>query len=485
MTITSLLFQQKSLINGEWRGASDGAVQTVRSPIDLSQIGEIPALTADDVADAIAAAHAAFSLWAAETAKNRGKILRAWAQLMDDNRKTLADIMALESGKAIRECDGEISYAASFFDWFAEEGRRTYGDVIPTPDTSKRIITLKQPVGVVAAITPWNFPAAMITRKIAPAIAAGCTVVLKPAGQTPYTALALGVLAIEAGLPSGVLNIVTGASSVLGDALCQHPWVRVLTFTGSTRTGQTLYEKCGPTLKKLSLELGGNAPFIIFDDADIDAAITGLVASKFRNNGQTCVCANRVLVQREIYNAFLEKLTAAVRKLTVGDPRDEKTDIGPLINKEALEHMQELVTDAAAKGAKLIHGGVPDPAQKKFGGYFFTPTILSDVPKSCRCWQEEIFGPIISLTSFADEADAIALANDSPHGLASYFYTRDLSRATRVAEALEAGMVGLNTGMISLAEAPFGGVKYSGLGREGSKYGIEEFVNVKYICMQI
>ncbi len=485
MPPTSPLFKQKSLINGQWRSAADGAVQTVRSPIDLKEIGHISKLTAGDVADAVQAAQSAFAPWAALTAKDRGKILKKFALLMEQHQSELAQIMALESGKIIRECAAEILYAASFLDWFAEEGRRIYGDVIPSPDATKRLLTLKQPIGVVAAITPWNFPAAMITRKIGPALAAGCTVVLKPASQTPYSALALGALALEAGVPPGVFNIVTGASATIGDALTGHPAVRVLTFTGSTRTGQTLYNKSSDTLKKLSLELGGNAPFIVFDDADLEAAVDGLIASKFRNNGQTCVCANRVLVHKRVYDDFTQRLSAEVKTLTVGDPRDTATDIGPVIDENAFTHMRELVADAAETGADILHGGVPAPAHKTLGGYFFMPTILSHITPRARCWREEIFGPLISLTSFNNDEEALKLANDSPHGLASYFYTRDLSRAWTIAERLEAGMVGLNTGMISYAEAPFGGVKMSGLGREGSKYGIEEFLNIKYVAMQI
>jgi succinate-semialdehyde dehydrogenase/glutarate-semialdehyde dehydrogenase len=428
---------------------------------------------------AIAAAAAALPAWAARTAKDRANILRRWFDLIVANQDDLATIMTAEQGKPLAESKGEIAYAASFIEWFAEEGKRLYGDIIPGHQTDKRILVLRQPVGVVAAITPWNFPAAMITRKAGPALAAGCTMVLKPATQTPYSALALAELGARAGLPPGVFSVLTGSASAIGGEMTGNPTVRKITFTGSTEIGKKLMAQSVSTLKKLSLELGGNAPFIVFDDADLDAAVAGAIASKYRNTGQTCVCANRLLVQSGVYEEFARKLNAAVSKLRVGDGLAGVTDQGPLIDAKAVAKIEEHIADAVGKGAKIALGG----KRHALGGTFFEPTILTDVTPAMLVAREETFGPVAPLFKFDTEAQAIAMANDTEFGLAAYLYTRDLARSWRVSEAIEYGIVGLNTGIISTEVAPFGGVKESGFGREGSKYGILDYTELKYVCV--
>jgi succinate-semialdehyde dehydrogenase/glutarate-semialdehyde dehydrogenase len=428
---------------------------------------------------AIEAAAAAFPAWAARTAKDRATLLRRWHDLMMANADDLAVLMTAEQGKPLAESKGEIGYAASFIEWFAEEGKRLYGDLIPGHQPDKRILVMRQPVGVVAAITPWNFPAAMITRKSGPALAAGCTFICKPATQTPYSALAMAELAHRAGIPKGVFNVITGPSAVLGGELTSNPIVRKLTFTGSTEVGKKLMAQCVPTLKKVSLELGGNAPFIVFDDADLDAAVQGAIASKYRNTGQTCVCANRLLVQEGVYDAFVAKLVEAVRKLRVGDGLKGATEQGPLIDAAAVAKVEEHIADAVAKGGKVVLGG----KRHALGGTFFEPTIVTNVTSDMAVAREETFGPVAPVFAFKDEKQAIRMANDTEFGLASYFYTRDLARAFRVAEGLEYGIVGLNTGIISTEVAPFGGVKESGMGREGSKYGILDYTELKYLCI--
>jgi succinate-semialdehyde dehydrogenase/glutarate-semialdehyde dehydrogenase len=433
---------------------------------------------------AIAAADAAWPAWRALTAKKRGAILRKWFELIVANADDLALLMTSEQGKPLSEARGEALYAASFVEWFAEEAKRTYGDVIPSPVASQRLVVLKQPIGVSAAITPWNFPCAMITRKVAPALAAGCPVVVKPAEQTPLTALALAELAARAGFPAGVFNIVTGSAAsapVIGGELTSNPTVRKLSFTGSTEVGRLLMGQCAPTLKKISLELGGNAPFIVFDDADVDAAVEGAMASKYRNAGQTCVCANRLLVQEGVYEEFAQKLAAKVASLKVGAGTEEGAQQGPLIDAQALAKVEAHVADAVEKGARVLTGG----RRHAKGGTFFEPTVLADVTPAMRCAREETFGPVAPLFKFKDEAEAIALANATEYGLAGYFYARDLARVWRVAEALEYGMVGVNVGLIANEVAPFGGVKQSGIGREGSKYGIEEYLETKYVCLSL
>jgi succinate-semialdehyde dehydrogenase/glutarate-semialdehyde dehydrogenase len=434
---------------------------------------------ADETRAAIAAAAAAFPAWAARTAKDRATLLRRWHDLMLANADDLAVLMTAEQGKPLAEAKGEIVYAASFIEWFAEEGKRVYGDVIPGHQPDKRIFVLRQPVGVVAAITPWNFPAAMITRKAGPALAAGCTFVCKPAMQTPYSALAMAELAHRAGIPPGVFSVITGQATAIGGEMTSNPIVRKLTFTGSTQIGKKLMEQCAGTLKKLSLELGGNAPFIVFDDADLDAAVQGAIASKYRNTGQTCVCANRLLVQEGVYDAFVAKLVAAVQKLRVGDGLAGATEQGPLIDDKAVAKVEEHVADALAKGGKVALGG----KRHALGGTFFEPTILTHITPDMLVAREETFGPVAPIFAFKDERQAIRMANDTEFGLASYFYTRDLARSLRVAEALEYGIVGLNTGIISTEVAPFGGVKESGFGREGSKYGILDYTELKYLCI--
>lgn len=475
------LLKQQCLVKGSWQDASDGATIEVQNPFNGNTIGNIPSLTEQDVVDAIAYADEVQASWAAKSAHDRGKLLQKWADLIEANKEDLALLMTAEQGKPLTESRGEIDYANSFIRWFAEEGKRVYGDVIPATNADLRHMIIKQPVGVCAIITPWNFPAAMITRKVGPALAAGCTVIIKPATETPFSALALGALAEQAGIPAGVIQIATGKSSIIGDILTSDERVKKLSFTGSTKVGRTLMAQCAPTIKKLSLELGGNAPFIVFDDADLEAAAEGLIASKFRNAGQTCVCANRVYVQASINDKFLEIFTKKVKALKVGNGMDEGVDIGPLINVDGLEKMQNLLQDAMDKGAKIITGGDTNNASK----LSFNPTIVTNLNKNMDIASEEIFGPVATIFTFEDEAEAIKEANDTIFGLAAYFYSRDYARAWRVTEALEYGIVGHNTGLISTAVAPFGGVKQSGFGREGSKYGIEEYLTIKYWCSAI
>ncbi len=475
----SSLFRQQCHVNGAWIDAADGASLPVTNPANGEQLGTVPAINAAGAESAVAAAHAAFPGWAAKTAKERAVILRSWYELIMANADDLAVLMTAEQGKPLAESRGEIAYAASFVEWFGEEAKRVYGDVIPGHQADKRILVLRQPVGVVAAITPWNFPAAMITRKVAPAIAAGCTVICKPATQTPYSALALAELAQRAGLPPGVLNVITGPAREIGGVLTGDARVRKLSFTGSTEIGKLLMAQCAKTMKKVSLELGGNAPFIVFDDADLDAAVLGAIASKYRNTGQTCVCANRLLVQNGVYEAFAAKLVAAVQKLRVGDGLAGETEQGPLIDASALKKVEEHVADATAKGAKIAIGG----HRHALGGTFYEPTVLTGVTTAMMVAREETFGPVAPLFRFDTEAQAIAMANDTEFGLAAYLYTRDLARSWRVSEALEYGIVGLNTGIISTEVAPFGGMKESGTGREGSKYGILEYTELKYVCV--
>jgi succinate-semialdehyde dehydrogenase / glutarate-semialdehyde dehydrogenase len=473
------LLRQQCYVNGAWRDATGGAAIPVHNPATGAALGTVPAFDAGATAKAVAAAHAAFPAWAAKTAKERGTLLRRWHDLILQNAADLARLMTAEQGKPLAESRGEIAYAASFVEWFAEEAKRVYGDVIPGHQADKRILVLRQPIGVVAAITPWNFPAAMITRKVAPAIAAGCTVVCKPATQTPYSALALAELAHRAGIPAGVFNVVTGPAREVGGVLTGDARVRKLSFTGSTEVGKLLMAQCAKTMKKVSLELGGNAPFIVFDDADLEAAVAGAIASKYRNTGQTCVCANRLLVQHGVYEAFAAKLVAAVLELRVGDGLAGETEQGPLIDAAALRKVEEHVADATSKGAQIATGG----KRHALGGTFFQPTVLTGVTPEMAVAREETFGPVAPLFSFDTEQDAIAMANDTEFGLAAYLYTRDLARSWRVAEALEYGIVGLNTGLISTEVAPFGGVKESGIGREGSKYGILDYTEIKYVCV--
>ncbi|MBS0603151.1 MAG: NADP-dependent succinate-semialdehyde dehydrogenase [Proteobacteria bacterium] len=475
------LFRERCPIGGEWQGADDGATIAVTDPATGARLGTIPKMGAAETRRAVAAAAAALPAWKALTAKERAGRLRKWFELLMANQEDLAQLMTAEQGKPLAESRGEIGYAASFIEWFAEEGKRIYGDTIPAHAADKRIVVLKEPIGVCAAITPWNFPAAMITRKAGPALAAGCTMVLKPASQTPYSALALAVLAERAGIPAGVLNVVTGSAGEIGGELTANPVVRKLSFTGSTEIGCQLMAQCAPTVKKVSLELGGNAPFIVFDDADLDAAVDGAIASKYRNAGQTCVCANRLLVQDGVYEAFAAKLAAKVAQLKVGPGTGDGVTIGPLIDDKAVAKVEELLGDALGKGAKLVTGG----QRHALGGSFFEPTLVTGVTPAMRMAKEEIFGPVAPLFRFSTEAEAIAMANDTEFGLAAYFYARDLGRVWRVGEALEYGIVGINTGLISTEVAPFGGVKHSGTGREGSKYGIEDYLEIKYLCMGI
>lgn len=467
------LFVERCLIGGAWQAASTGEVMAIDNPATGAIVGTVPKCGASETEAAIGEAEKAFRSWRRKTPAERATLLEGWYALMIEHREDLALIMTLEQGKPLPESRGEITYGASFVKWFAEEARRIYGETISSPLADTRIIVHKQPIGIVAAITPWNFPNAMITRKAAPALAAGCTIVIKPAELTPFSALALGVLAERAGIPAGVINIVTGQPSEIGRALTASPAVRKLTFTGSTRVGKLLMEQCSGTVKRVGLELGGNAPFIIFDDADIDAAVAGVMASKFRNGGQTCVCANRILVQEGIYEAFAQKLCEATDRLEVGDGLVETTTIGPMINQAAIIKIEGHVADAIAKGATIKTGG------KVRFGLFYEPTVLIDATASMLIAGEETFGPVAPLFRFSSEEEAIALSNDTPYGLAAYLYTRDLSRSIRVAEALEFGMVGINSGSVSTAVAPFGGIKESGLGREGSRHGLEEFLEMK------
>jgi succinate-semialdehyde dehydrogenase/glutarate-semialdehyde dehydrogenase len=473
------LFQQQCYIDGDWVGADSGEVVEVNNPATQEVIGTIPKLVADETRRAVEAADAAWPAWRAKTAKERSAVLRRWYELMLENQEDLARIMTIEQGKPLAEAMGEVVYAASFLEWFAEEAKRVYGDVIPGHQADKRIVVLKQPVGVVAAITPWNFPAAMITRKCAPALAVGCPVVAKPATQTPYSALALAVLAERAGVPKGVFNVVTGSASAIGGELTSNPTVRKLSFTGSTEIGKLLMKQCAGTVKKVSMELGGNAPFMVFDDADIDAAVEGAMMSKFRNTGQTCVCANRILVQDGVYDQFADKLATAVAGLKVGNGLEEGTSQGPLIDMNALLKVEEHVADAQAKGAAVIAGG----ARHDLGGTFYQPTVLTGVTTDMKVTREETFGPVAPLFRFHDDDEGVAMANDTEFGLASYFYAGALGRVWRVAEALESGIVGVNTGIISTEVAPFGGIKESGVGREGSKYGVDDFLEIKYVCL--
>ena len=471
------LKREACLIGGEWI-TGDKWID-VDNPATGAIIGRIPSFGRDIAAKAIAAAERAMPAWAAKTAKERANVLRRFFDLMMQNQEELAQLLTLEQGKPLAESRGEIAYAASFLEWFGEEAKRVYGDTIPGHQADKRIVVVKQPIGVVAAITPWNFPSAMITRKIAPALAAGCAVVVKPAAQTPFSALALGVLAEAAGLPAGLLNIITGSSTEIGAEFTENPVVRKISFTGSTGVGAKLMAQSAPSIKKLSLELGGNAPFIVFDDADLDAAVEGAIMSKFRNAGQTCVCANRIYAQASIYDAFVEKLVKATNALKVGDGAVEGTMIGPMIDDNAVAKVDEHISDALAKGAKILTGG----GRHALGGRFFAPTVLRDVTSDMIVTREETFGPLAPVIRFETEEDAIRMANDSEFGLAAYFYARDLGRVWKVAEAIEAGIVGVNTGIISTEVAPFGGIKSSGLGREGSHYGIEDYLEIKYICM--
>ena len=472
-----ILKREACLIDGQWIAGEQWI--DVDNPATGQIIGRVPKLDVHAVRQAISAAERSMPDWAGRTAKDRAAILRRYFDLIVEHQEELARLLTEEQGKPLAEARGEILYAASFIEWFGEEAKRVYGDVIPGHQLDKRIVVMKQPIGVVAAITPWNFPAAMITRKIGPALAAGCTVIVKPASQTPFTALALGVLAQAAGIPAGVLNIITGSATEIGGELTSNPVVRKLSFTGSTEIGAKLYAQSAPTIKKLSLELGGNAPFIVFDDADLDAAVDGAIASKYRNAGQTCVCANRIYAQAGIYDAFVEKLTDRTRQLKVGDGLAEGTQIGPLIDDAALMKVEEHIVDAVGKGARLLTGG----QRHALGGRYFEPTVLAGVDQSMKITQEETFGPVAPVIAFESDADAIRLANASPFGLAAYFYARDLSRVWKTAEAIEAGIIGVNTGIISTEVAPFGGVKLSGLGREGSKYGIDDYLEIKYVCL--
>tara|TARA_R110002167_G_scaffold195810_5_gene398758 strand:- start:20078 stop:21526 length:1449 start_codon:yes stop_codon:yes gene_type:complete len=475
------LLHEQCYIDGLWVGANSGETVAIANPATQEIIGNVPVMGKAETEAAITAANNALPAWRALTAKERSQKLRRWFELMHENAEDLALMMTTEQGKPLAESRGEVTYAASFIEWFAEEAKRIYGDTIPGHQADKRLTVIKQPVGVTAAITPWNFPAAMITRKAGPALAAGCTMVVKPAPQTPFTALALAELAHRAGIPAGVFSVITGDAIAIGNALCESPIVRKLSFTGSTAVGIKLMEQCAPTLKKMSLELGGNAPFIVFNDADIDAAVDGAMIAKYRNAGQTCVCANRIYVQAGVYEQFTQKFAAAVAKLNVGNGVDDGVTTGPLINADAVTKVQRHLADAVAKGASIVTGG----KAHSLGGFFFEPTILRDVDKSMLVAKEETFGPLAPLFKFDSVDDVIKQANDTEFGLAAYFYGRDISLVYKVAEALEYGMVGVNTGLISTEVAPFGGIKSSGLGREGSKFGIDEYLEMKYICMSV
>lgn len=470
------LLVNSCLVDGNWIKSQSGKTIEVRNPADGSLVKSVPALTPGETETAISSAVRAQKDWAERAAKERSVVLRRWFDLIVENADDLALIMTTEQGKPLTEAKGEIIYAASFIEWFAEEAKRVYGDIIPAPISTNRIRVLKQPVGVTAAITPWNFPAAMITRKAAPALAAGCAMIVRPADLTPLTALALGVLAQRAGIPAGVLQIITGSSRQIGQTLTASELVRKLSFTGSTEVGRLLMAQCAPTIKRISLELGGNAPFIVFDDADLDAAVDGLIASKFRNAGQTCVCANRILVQKSVHNEFVDKLKARVDRLKVGSGLEKDTNIGPMINESALAKVEEHIADAVTKGAQLVTGGT------RLGGLYFKPAVVTGVTSEMIVSREETFGPLAPVYVFESEDEAVAMANDTIFGLAAYFYCKDYARSVRVSEALEYGMIGHNTGMISNEVAPFGGVKQSGLGREGSRYGIDEYLELKYVC---
>ena len=473
------LFRQQCYVNGAWIDAPGGGTISVGNPASGEKLGTVPSLLEAGAETAVAAAHAAFPSWAAKTAKERAAILRRWYELIMASVDDIGTMMTAEQGKPLAEARAEVAYAASFVEWFAEEAKRMYGDVIPGHQSDKRILVLRQPVGVVAAITPWNFPAAMITRKCAPALAAGCPVVIRPASQTPFSALALAELAHQAGIPEGVLNVITGPSSVQGKELTSNSIVRKLSFTGSTEVGKMLMEQCAGTVKKVSLELGGNAPFIVFDDADLDAAVKGAIASKFRNTGQTCVCANRILVQDSVYDTFAKKLAEEAKNLKVGNGLEDGMQQGPLIDQRGVEKVEEHIADATSKGARILTGG----KRHKLGGTFFEPTVLGDVTTDMLVTNDETFGPVAPLFRFKDEDEAIEMANATQYGLASYFYARDMGRIWRVSEGLEYGIVGINEGIISNEVAPFGGIKESGIGREGSKYGTDDFIEIKYLCM--
>jgi succinate-semialdehyde dehydrogenase / glutarate-semialdehyde dehydrogenase len=473
------LLRQQAYLNGQWCDADDGATLNVTNPATGELLGTIPKMGAAETARAIAGASAAFPAWRAKTCKERSAVLRKWNDLMLANADDLALIMTAEQGKPLAEAKGEIGYAASFIEWFAEEAKRVSGDTLQSPWADKRLVVTKEPIGVCAAITPWNFPAAMITRKVGPALAAGCPMIVKPAEATPYSALALAVLAERAGVPAGIFSVLTGSSRAIGGEMTSNPTVRKLSFTGSTEVGRVLMQQCAPTIKKLSLELGGNAPFIVFDDADLDAAVEGAMISKYRNAGQTCVCANRIYVQDGVYDAFAAKLVAAVAKLKVGDGREAGVTQGPMIDVKAVQKVEEHIADAVAKGGRLLAGG----QRHALGHSFFEPTVIADVTPEMRVAKEETFGPLAPLFRFKTEAEVLAQANDTEFGLAAYFYSRDIGRVWRVAEGLESGMVGVNTGLISNEIAPFGGVKQSGLGREGSKYGMDDYLVIKYMCM--
>ncbi|NYE62830.1 succinate-semialdehyde dehydrogenase/glutarate-semialdehyde dehydrogenase [Duganella sp. 1224] len=473
------LLRQQAYINGEWTDADGGATLPVTNPATGEQIGTVPVMGAAETRRAIDAANAAWPAWRKKTAAERARILRKWNDLILENTDDLARLMTAEQGKPLAESRGEVAYGASFIEWFGEEAKRVAGDTLPSPWPDRRILVTKEPIGVCAAITPWNFPIAMITRKAGPALAAGCPMVLKPAEATPYCALALAVLAERAGVPPGVFSVVTGKSKDIGGEMTANPLVRKLTFTGSTQVGRLLMEQCAPTIKKLSLELGGNAPFIVLDDADLDAAVEGAIASKYRNAGQTCVCANRIYVQDGVYEAFAQKLVAAVEKLKVGNGVEEGVTQGPLIDDKAVQKVEQHVADALSKGGRLLLGG----KRHALGHSFFQPTVIADVHADMLVAKEETFGPLAPLFRFQTDEEAVALANASEFGLASYFYARDVGRIWRMAEGLESGMVGVNTGLISTEAAPFGGVKQSGLGREGSHLGIEDYLVIKYICL--
>lgn len=469
-----------AFINGKWVMARSKETFEVLNPANGQRISEVPDMDANDALDAISAAHTAFVEWSATSTRKRSKILRSWYDLIRQNADDLAAIITAEMGKPFAEAKGEVLYGASFVEWFAEETKRGYGDVIPAPRSDQRMFAIKQPIGVVAAITPWNFPIAMITRKVAPALAAGCTVVIKPAEDTPLSALALAELGVKAGIPAGVLNVITtNRAPEVGRVLTSDSRVRKISFTGSTEVGKILMSQAAQTVKKVSLELGGNAPFIVFDDADIEAAVAGAINAKYRNTGQTCICANRIFIQNGIYDQFAQRFSEELSKLKIGDGMESGVRLGPLINKEALQKVSDLVVDAVEKGAKVLTGGKPS----ELGGTFFEPTVLTDVTQEMNCATTEIFGPVAPLYRFETEEEAIQMANDTPYGLAAYFYTRDNARVWRVSEALEYGMVGINEGSISNEIGPFGGVKESGIGREGSKYGMDEFMEIKYLCM--
>ena len=475
------LLKQHVYINGAWVDAADGKSFAVTNPATGAEIARVPSATAAQVEEAVEAAETALATWKLTTAKERSTLLRKWFNLIVENQEDLAVILSTEQGKPINESRGEILYGASFIEWFAEEAKRTYGDVIPHDKQGRRLVVIKQPVGVVAAITPWNFPNAMITRKVGPALAAGCTVIIKPASETPLSALALAALAEQAGIPKGVVNVVTGSSREIGGVLTTHPAVKKVSFTGSTQVGKLLMEQCSSTMKKVSMELGGNAPFIVFEDADLDKAVQGAIASKFRNSGQTCVCTNRVLVHESIHDAFLEKLVVEVNKLKVAPAFELGAEQGPLINEKSVEKIEEHIADAVGKGATIVAGG----KRHALGHTFFEPTVLSGVTQDMLVAKDETFAPLAPVFKFSTDAEAIQMANDTEFGLASYIYTESLSRAWKVGEALEYGMVGINEGLISTEVAPFGGIKESGSGREGSKYGIEDYMEIKYMCMGI